>query len=236
MFTPIVINLLNDVGSIFLVRVGNQLKVIEKVHYEDILESKIVRLFQAFIKDKMDQHEDILESKIVRLFQAFIKDKMDQLFITSEHFAIDIDKLLFQLNLNVRYIKMEGNTSGYLSGRTIYINNNHSINNTRFSIARELGRYLFKNTDLMRDSNDNSLKNLHEMIYESDVNQFSVDLLMPKKQIEALVYNFYEVNNINLSSGLSEKERNKLLNLISTKLEVSKVAAGLRLYNLGIHI
>ncbi|HCW9073705.1 ImmA/IrrE family metallo-endopeptidase, partial [Staphylococcus aureus subsp. aureus] len=116
------------------------------------------------------------------------------------------------------------------------INNNHSINNTRFSIARELGRYLFKNTDLMRDSNDNSLKNLHEMIYESDVNQFSVDLLMPKKQIEALVYNFYEVNNINLSSGLSEKERNKLLNLISTKLEVSKVAAGLRLYNLGIHI
>ncbi|CYB67810.1 Uncharacterised protein [Staphylococcus aureus] len=54
------------------------MKVIEKVHYEDIL-----------------------ESKIVRLFQAFIKDKMDQLFITSEHFAIDIDKLLFQLNLNV---------------------------------------------------------------------------------------------------------------------------------------
>lgn len=192
---------------------GNQLKVIEKVHYEDIL-----------------------ESKIVRLFQAFIKDKMDQLFITSEHFAIDIDKLLFQLNLNVKYIKMEGNASGYLSGRTIYINNNHSINNTRFAIARELGRYLFKNSDLMRDNNDNSLKNLHEMIYESDVNQFSVDLLMPKKQIEALVYNFYEVNNINLSSGLSEKERNKLLNLISTKLEVSKVAAGLRLYNLGIHI
>ncbi|HDH2071723.1 TPA: ImmA/IrrE family metallo-endopeptidase [Staphylococcus aureus] len=209
MFTPIVINLLNDVGSIFLVRVGNQLKVIEKVHYEDIL-----------------------ESKIVRLFQAFIKDKMDQFFITSEHFAIDIDKLLFQLNLNVRYIKMEGNTSGYLSGRTIYINNNHSINNTRFAIARELGRYLYK----IKDNNDNSLKNLHEMIYESDVNQFSVDLLMPKKQIEALVYNFYEVNNINLNSGLSEKERNKLLNLISSKLEVSKIATGLRLYNLGIHI
>lgn len=209
MFTPIVINLLNDVGSIFLVRMGNQLKVIEKVHYEDIL-----------------------ESKIVRLFQAFIKDKMDQLFITSEHFAIDIDKVLFQLNLKVKYIKMESNTSGYLSGRTIYINNNLSINNTRFAIARELGRYLYK----IKDNNDNSLKNLHEMIYESDVNQFSVDLLMPKKQIEALVYNFYEVNNINLSSGLSEKERNKLLNLISTKLEVSKVAAGLRLYNLGIHI
>ncbi|HDC8639122.1 TPA: ImmA/IrrE family metallo-endopeptidase [Staphylococcus aureus] len=209
MFTPIVINLLNDVGSIFLVRVGNQLKVIEKVHYEDIL-----------------------ESKIVRLFQAFIKDKMYQLFITSEHFAIDIDKVLFQLNLKVKYIKMESNTSGYLSGRTIYINNNLSINNTRFAIARELGRYLYK----IKDNNDNSLKNLHEMIYESDVNQFSVDLLMPKKQIEALVYNFYEVNNINLSSGLSEKERNKLLNLISTKLEVSKVAAGLRLYNLGIHI
>ena len=157
---------------------------------------------------------------------------MDQLFITSEHFAIDIDKLLFQLNLNVRYIKMEGNTSGYLSGRTIYINNNHSINNTRFAIARELGRYLYK----IKDNNDNSLKNLHEMIYESDVNQFSVDLLMPKKQIEALVYNFYEVNNINLNSGLSEKERNKLLNLISSKLEVSKIATGLRLYNLGIHI
>ncbi|HCU8579653.1 TPA: ImmA/IrrE family metallo-endopeptidase [Staphylococcus aureus] len=185
------------------------MKVIEKVHYEDIL-----------------------EPEIVQLIQPLVKDKMDQLFITSEHFAIDIDKLLFQLNLKVKYIKMEGNTSGYLSGRTIYINNNHSINNTRFAIARELGRYLYK----IKDNNDNSLKNLHEMIYESDVNQFSVDLLMPKKQIEALVYNFYEVNNINLSSGLSEKEQNKLLNLISTKLEVSKVAAGLRLYNLGIHI
>lgn len=192
---------------------GNQLKVIEKVHYEYIL-----------------------EPEIVQLIQLLVKDKMDKLFITSEHFAIDIDKLLFQLNLKVKYIKMEGNTSGYLSGRTIYINNNHSINITRFSIARELGRYLLNNKGLIKSSNDNSLKNLHEMIYESDVNQFSVDLLMPKKQIEALVYNFYEVNNINLSSGLSEKERNKLLNLISTKLEVSKVAAGLRLYNLGIHI
>lgn len=155
------------------------MKVIEKVHYEDIL-----------------------EPEIVQLIQPLVKGKMDQLFITSEHFAIDIDKLLFQLNLKVKYIKMEGNTSGYLSGRTIYINNNHSINNTRFAIARELGRYLYK----IKDNNDNSLKNLHEMIYESDVNQFSVDLLMPKKQIEALVYNFYEVNNINLSSGLSEKE------------------------------
>lgn len=142
------------------------MKVIEKVHYEDIL-----------------------EPEIVQLIQPLVKDKMDQLFITSEHFAIDIDKLLFQLNLKVKYIKMEGNTSGYLSGRTIYINNNHSINNTRFAIARELGRYLYK----IKDNNDNSL-------------QFSVDLLMPKKQIEALVYNFYEVNNINLSSGLSEKE------------------------------
>lgn len=185
------------------------MKVIEKVHYEDFL-----------------------EPKIVQLIQSLVKDKMDQLFITSEHFAVDIDKLLFQLNLTVKYIKMEGNTSSYLSGRTIYINNNHSINNTRFAIARELGRYLYK----CKDNNDNSLKNLHEMIYESDVNQFSVDLLMPKKQIEALVYNFYEVNNINLSSGLFEKERNKLLNLISIKLEVSKIAAGLRLYNLGIHI
>ncbi|HAR7303785.1 TPA: ImmA/IrrE family metallo-endopeptidase [Staphylococcus aureus] len=153
------------------------MKVIEKVHYEDFL-----------------------EPKIVQLIQSLVKDKMDQLFITSEHFANDIDKLLFQLNLNVKYIKMEGNTSGYLSGRTIYINNNHSINNTRFAIARELGRYLYK----IKDNNDNSLKNLHEMIYESDVNQFSVDLLMPEKQIEALVYNFYEVNNINLNSGLSE--------------------------------
>lgn len=189
------------------------MKVIEKVHYEDIL-----------------------EPEIVQLFQPFVKDKMDQLFITSEHFAVDIDKLLFQLNLKVKYIKMEGNTSSFLSGRTIYINNNHSINNTRFSITRELGRYLLNNKGLIKASKDNSLKNLHEMIYESDVNQFSVDLLMPKKQIEALVYNFYEVNNINLSSGLSEKERNKLLNLISIKLEVSEVAAGLRLYNLGIHI
>lgn len=185
------------------------MKVIEKVHYEDIL-----------------------EPEIVQLIQSLVKDKMDQLFITSEHFAIDIDKLLFQLNLKVKYIKMEDNTSSYLSGRTIYINNNHSINNTRFAVARELGRYLYK----IKDNNDNSLKNLHEMIYESAVNQFSVDLLMPKKQIEALVYNFYEVNNINLNSGLSEKERNKLLNLISSKLEVSKIAAGLRLYNLGIHI
>lgn len=59
---------------------------------------------------------------------------------------------------------------GYLSGRIIYINNNYLINNIRFLIVCELGCYLFKNIDLMRDSNDNSLKNLYEMIYESDVN------------------------------------------------------------------
>ncbi len=54
----------------------------------------------------------------------------------------------------------------------------------------------------IKDNNDDSLKNLHEMIYESDVNQFSVDLLMPKKQIEALVYNFYEVDSINFKFWL----------------------------------
>ncbi len=59
-------------------------------------------------------YEDILEPEIVQLIQPLVKDKMDQLFITSEHFAIDIDKLLlFQLNLKVKYIKMEGNASGY---------------------------------------------------------------------------------------------------------------------------
>ena len=55
MFAPIVLNLLNDVGSDFLVREGNQLKVIEKVHYEDILEPEIVQLIQSLVKDKMDQ-------------------------------------------------------------------------------------------------------------------------------------------------------------------------------------
>ncbi len=61
---------------------GESIEVIEKVHYEDIL-----------------------EPEIVQLIQPLVKDKMDQLFITSEHFAIDIDKLLFQLNLKVNILK-----------------------------------------------------------------------------------------------------------------------------------
>ncbi len=120
------------------------MKVIEKVHYEDIL-----------------------EPEIVQLIQPLVKDKMDQLFITSEHFAIDIAaKAIISLNLKSQNIlKWRVILRVILSGRTIYINNNHSINNTRFAIARELGRYLYK----IKDNNDNSLKNLHEMIYESDV-------------------------------------------------------------------
>lgn len=55
---------------------------------------------------------------------------------------------------------------GYLSGRMIYINNNYLINNIRFVIVCEFGCYLYK----YKDNNDNSLKNLYEMIYESDVN------------------------------------------------------------------
>ncbi|CAC7615481.1 Uncharacterised protein [Staphylococcus aureus] len=72
------------------------------------------------------------------------------------------------------------------------------------------------------------------MIEERVANDFSANLLMPKKQMEALVYKFYKENNINLTSGLSISEREELINYIAIKLEVSKIAAGIRLYNLGL--
>ncbi len=72
------------------------------------------------------------------------------------------------------------------------------------------------------------------MIEERVANDFSANLLMPKKQMEALVYKFYKENNINLTSGLSISEREELINYIAIKLEVSEIAAGIRLYNLGL--
>ena len=52
--------------------------------------------------------------------------------------------------------------------------------------------------------------------------------------MKALVVKFYEDNEISLSSGLSNSEREELIEFISKKLHVSKIAASYRLFNLGL--
>ncbi|EOB8232303.1 ImmA/IrrE family metallo-endopeptidase [Staphylococcus aureus] len=179
-------------------------------------------------------YEDVLEDDILNLLKPYIQGKEKELYITSDNFAIDLNKVTALLDLKIQYEDLDDDVSGYIDERTIYVNKNHSSNRKRFTIAHEIGHFLHNHKNKIKYRNNSYAYDTEEMIEERVANDFSANLLMPKKQMEALVYKFYKENNINLTSGLSISEREELINYIEIKLEVSKIAAGIRLYNLGL--
>ena len=161
-------------------------------------------------------YEDVLEDDILNLLKPYIQGKEKELYITSDNFAIDLNKVTALLDLKIQYEDLD-DVSGYIDERTIYVNKNHSSNRKRFTIAHEIGHFLHNHKNKIKYRNNSYAYDTEEMIEERVANDFSANLLMPKKQMEALVYKFYKENNINLTSGLSISERELTILQLSWK-------------------
>ncbi|HCZ6521380.1 TPA: ImmA/IrrE family metallo-endopeptidase, partial [Staphylococcus aureus] len=87
-------------------------------------------------------YEDVLEDDILNLLKPYIQGKEKELYITSDNFAIDLNKVTALLDLKIQYEDLDDDVSGYIDERTIYVNKNHSSNRKRFTIAHEIGHFL----------------------------------------------------------------------------------------------
>ncbi|HBC8029313.1 TPA: ImmA/IrrE family metallo-endopeptidase [Staphylococcus aureus] len=179
-------------------------------------------------------YKEVLDEDIYSLLEPYIKEKGENLYITAENFAIDLYKVANILGLTLSPKYLADDISGYLENDIIYFNKNHSENRQRFTIAHEIGHFLFKHQDKVKFRKAKSTYTKDELYEEKLANNFSANLIMPQKQMKALVVKFYNNNEISLSSGLSYSEKEELIEFISRTVHVSKIATSYRLFNLGL--
>ncbi|HAR3021884.1 TPA: hypothetical protein I0675_002631, partial [Staphylococcus aureus] len=67
-------------------------------------------------------YEDVLEDDILNLLKPYIQGKEKELYITSDNFAIDLNKVTALLDLKIQYEDLDDDVSGYIDERTIYVN------------------------------------------------------------------------------------------------------------------
>ncbi|HBI0841569.1 hypothetical protein G0X84_13670, partial [Staphylococcus aureus] len=66
-------------------------------------------------------YEDVLEDDILNLLKPYIQGKEKELYITSDNFAIDLNKVTALLDLKIQYEDLDDDVSGYIDERTIYV-------------------------------------------------------------------------------------------------------------------
>ncbi|WP_241669161.1 hypothetical protein [Staphylococcus aureus] len=59
-------------------------------------------------------YEDVLEDDILNLLKPYIQGKEKELYITSDNFAIDLNKVTALLDLKIQYEDLDDDVSGYI--------------------------------------------------------------------------------------------------------------------------
>jgi Zn-dependent peptidase ImmA (M78 family) len=166
--------------------------------------------------------------KIRRIINELFKD----LKITKA--PIDIEKICSMLNVKVIYDnKLEDDISGFLykkpNRNVIVVNDEHSQNRKRFTMAHELGHLLLNHGGdvfvdregrfIFRDSKSQSGLD----IQERDANKFAAELLMP---VEMVIKELNKIDN----EMIEDRDIDKL----AMKFDVSSQAMTIRLVNLNL--
>lgn len=130
---------------------------------------------------KSDQifEKELIEKKVEKLLKTTGVKKM----------PVDVEKIAEKLGLNIEYKPYEGKFSGVLirhgDNATIGVNSQHHEHRQRFTIAHEIGHYLFHQGDLIIDKaiSVNYRGNDEHVNYqkEREANFFASELLMPTK-------------------------------------------------------
>ena len=155
---------------------------------------------------------------------------------------VDLKRILGELKLELRVRPMEEEYSGFLAvdKRVIVANKLHPPVRRRFTIAHEIGHY-----DLHRRNQDTAnvfidrtayFHNEQEVYFRGDqlgvadyrmeveANAYAAGLLMPRELLEQ--YLNQHSDKINLSKSES-------IRVLAEEFEVSRLAMGYRLHNLG---
>ncbi len=142
---------------------------------------------------------------------------------------VPVERMAAGLNVRVEYSPLEDNISGFLfqkNGKLVIgVNNGHSENRQRFTIAHELGHLLLEHHGelfidrkawLFRDHKSQTGKYKHEI----KANSFAAELLMPEEFVRKAVG--------------TELLDDDLIEELAERFQVSTQAMSIRLATLGL--
>lgn len=137
-----------------------------------------------------------------------------------DNYKLDVTKLVEKYEIKVCYVDFPSDISGALRKENnkwiIYVNDKHSPNRQRYTIAHEFGHFCL-HKDYTNEFEDKTFfrKEKDWTSIEYDANQFAADLLMPSENVEnALDNNIITLKDLSETFGVSMiAMRNRLLSL-----------------------
>jgi Zn-dependent peptidase ImmA (M78 family) len=148
--------------------------------------------------------------------------------------SIDVVNFATQLGISVFGDDLEGESS-YIEYKKdtgkyeIYVNMNHTKQRQRFSVAHELGHFVFHKDELLKYGKiSRQYVNSLNPEEEKKADDFAANLLMPKEMVEEYINKKYNVNG-NFIDENTVYDISKFFN-------VSKVFTVVRLRNLNYYV
>ncbi len=144
-------------------------------------------------KIKVNQNEGTQQNDTLVLLRS-VSDlrKLGELNDCYDDLALDVDKLVqFIPGVRLQYVNMDSTLSGSLSKQDdiwlIRINKVHSKTRQRFSIAHELGHFIYHKDDEKEFVDTTFFRGLNSDNLEYTANKFASELLMPEEQVRLLI-------------------------------------------------
>jgi Zn-dependent peptidase ImmA (M78 family) len=145
-----------------------------------------------------------------------IKKKVEKLLKTTgvKKLPVNIDKIARSLELEIEYQPYDEPFSGVLirngNEATIGVNSKHHEHRQRFTIAHEIGHYLFHQGDLMIDKtisiNYRGNETVVDYQKEKEANLFASELLLPTKLLTKELKKFQiDLNDDDQIKDLAQK-------------------------------
>ena len=179
-------------------------------------------------------YREVLNQKIVDLFDNSDNSILDTLYFDENHKYIQLDKIANFLGLEIEKEPLPSMQSGRLENSKIIVNSVHHIHRQRFTIAHEIGHYLFQHEgNLLRTMDFDMYTDNQDYKNELEANDFAAKLLMPLVIIEKYIKEFFDDKNLN-NDTINGDLLEELLSNMSTNLLVSRVSLERRLNDLGI--
>lgn len=123
-----------------------------------------------------------------------------------DNMALDIEKLIQYIpGVKLEYADMDSTLSGSLSKQgefwLIKVNKVHSKTRQRFSIAHELGHFVYHKDDENEFVDTTFFRGMTSDNFENTANRFASELLMPEDQVRQLI----EKDNVRSVSELASR-------------------------------
>lgn len=123
-----------------------------------------------------------------------------------DNMALDIEKLIQYIpGVKLEYADMDSTLSGSLSKQgefwLIKVNKVHSKTRQRFSIAHELGHFVYHKDDENEFVDSTFFRGMTSDNFENTANRFASELLMPEDQVRQLI----EKDNVRRVSELASR-------------------------------